>query len=159
MTRAEFETIDNWSDLRDYAWEVDYYTIGDIKNEDDLSDYIDEEINEWDGSWQDLRSYLNNVPDYYGWFRLDDWGEWVDVGDSFDDYKDEFLEWLLREGYFEDEPEESDEEPEPIEERWEIDLDFDDFLTIEPAKIIVVDTTEEDDDEAEALLQMLALGV
>ena len=136
MTRNEFlESVVYWSELIDFCNDVGCSYCEDIFDEDGMNDYINERLIDWarEDSWQDLHARLDDIPSGYDYYLLDDYGEWQGLGDSdFDSYKDDVLEWMDSNGYWdedddEDELDDEDEAPfedEPVDDEFVEDEDF-----------------------------------
>lgn len=115
MTRAEFSNLDG-QELASLIGEYEIYDIYDhLMYEESLSDHIWDYISNWDDSWESLRDFLDNTPDYSqtGYFWMNDYGEISSIDTDrelrdliYDDILSYFEDYLL----FEDE-EEEDEEP------------------------------------------------
>lgn len=127
MTRSEFIS---WNptigELIDFCNSNDIDALCDIYDEDERDDKIWEEINEFDGTWSSLASYLDQIPCGYDYYEKDDsmWFEYVGIENSdipdlknriieeadsleiWDDERDISDEWLL----YDDESEDSDAE-------------------------------------------------
>ena len=75
MTRNEFiNDIDTWWDLIDFCREEDCDVCEDVISDDDLSDYIEEDIENaaHDGmSWQEIRDRLNDLDTSYDYYVND----------------------------------------------------------------------------------------
>lgn len=143
MTRQEFiDDICTWSDLISFCYDEDCDICEDIYSEDSRDDYINEHLVEWaqDYSWEDLYSKLDEIPDGYDYYRLDNYGDFECADDEmFDDYKDEVLEWMDNGGWWEDEEEEEYYEPPVGEEALSTTSDYDeeDLIPIEPEDISI----------------------
>lgn len=112
MTRYEFEQIDNFSDLKQVAYDMGYddfassiVTDLDYEVEDDLSD--------WDGSWSELRDCLNGIDTGHDYYRRDGSFDYVPIDDDFDDWWEELRDMMENNGDFDPEEEEEEEEYEP----------------------------------------------
>ena len=114
MTLQEFDnTVDSWEDLISLDYENDLYIVSDVLNDEERDDAVSDEIQEFTGRWNDLLSYLEDIPNtsYYhkhvGYFEYDELED-----DDFDEAKAEVREALLDCDYFEEDDEEDDEEDE-----------------------------------------------
>ena len=138
MTRQEFigevENIDQLlSVAADFGYEFD-----EVYSEDQYDDEINEQLDNDDGSWKDIRDWLYNLPDGYDFYIHDRWGDWEGRNcDDIDDLKEQFLNWADDEGdVFDEDDEEYDEEysddsePETEDPEPESDLTLDDILSI-----------------------------
>ena len=129
MTRQHFiDTVNDWGDLITFCNDHQCSVCEDVYDEYGRDEMVDEMVNDWarHDSWTDLRDRLAGIPDYDGYFRYDDYGDWYELDNysDFDGYKDEVLEWgddndVWDEDEEEDEdavdyepaPDEPDEEP------------------------------------------------
>ena len=113
MTREEWiEEIDSLSALIDWCRDNSECedVFEDFIYEDDLDEYIADDIRNFDWEWYDLRDNLNNISTGYPWYRIDGSFDYVGFREyEYDEFKDTVLECLDEEGYFDDEDE--DEEP------------------------------------------------
>ena len=120
---------------------ADYdYEFDEVYSEDSYNDVIDDELRNDDGSWRDVKNWLNELPDGYDFYVKDRWGEWEGRNyDDIDDLKEEFLSWADEDGeVFEDEEDDEeydeeypdDSEPEAEDPEPEPDLTLDDILSI-----------------------------
>lgn len=116
MTRAEFEELDNWGDLWSFADEIGCCVFEDVVWGDQLDEYVQEEIRDYDGSWQGLRDLLSSIDDGYSMYRREYSLEYTPIDDEFDDFKDEIWEYAENNGYFEEDEEEEVDEDEFIDE-------------------------------------------
>ena len=115
MTREEFSNLDG-QELANLIGEYDIYDIYDhLMYEESLSDHIWSYISNWDDSWESLRDFLDNTPDYSqtGYFWMNDYGEISSI-DTDRELRDLIYDDIL--SYFEDydlfeDEEEGDEEP------------------------------------------------
>ena len=115
MTRAELSNLDG-QELASLIGEYDIYDIYDhLMYDDSLSDYVWNYISNWDDSWESLRDFLDNTPDYSqtGYFWMNDYGEISSI-DTDRELRDLIYDDIL--SYFEDydlfeDEEEEDEEP------------------------------------------------
>ena len=116
MTREEFiRDICDFGDLRDFCYDYDYDSFtSDILTDDEL----DEWLNDWvsgnaDGyDWYRLRDILSNIPtgcDYYNVSDgIGDIEGYSSDGYEFDDFKEELLERLDNDDFWDEEEEEDD---------------------------------------------------
>lgn len=128
MTRQEFlDDVNSFSDLIDFCCDerIDYcYDIYDAYN---LNEILMERIADM-SDWTDVRGLLRDIPTGYDYYREDGYGGFEAADDYFDDYKDEVLRHMDRNGGW-DEDEEDDEEYEEYESddaMGEDDADIDD---------------------------------
>lgn len=114
MTRNDFiEDITSWYELIDFCNDEgceDY--VEDVYSEDSYDDYINEEVRDrvrQDG-WQDILSWLQNLPDGYDYYIRDDYGEWRGADDDdFESIKRDVIDYMDDGEYWDD-----DEEEEPV---------------------------------------------
>ena len=113
MTReAWIEEIDSLSSL--ISWCRNNYECEDIFEdfiyEDSLSEYVWDDINNFDWSWEQLRDNLDNIDTGYPWYRVDGSFDYVGYSEhEYDEFKEQVLENLDAEGFFEDEEEDDDD--------------------------------------------------
>ena len=161
MTRQEFiDDITSWWELIDFCNDEGYEDyIDDIYSEESREDYLDNDLVQRArnaGSWTDLLSTLDDIPTGYDYYRMDDYGDWHPLDDyDFNDRKEEVLDRLDEDDFWDEE----DEEEEPVEEY----VDPEDAIPVEDEDIGVAElfTTcnsklqnldaEEPDDEADPL--------
>ena len=139
MTRQEFiDEVENIDQLLSVAADYDY-EFDDVYTEDQYDDEINDQLRNDDGSWKDVRDWLNNLPDGSDFYVQDRCGEWEGRGyEEIDDLKEQFLNWADEDGevFEEDDDEEYDEEypddsePEAEDPEPEPDLTLDDILSI-----------------------------
>ena len=112
MTREEFEGIEYFDDLMDFCSNYDCDIYNEIYNENSYCDCIEEVIEDMlrYNTWEDVRDYLNNLPDtdYNYYRRTDDGWEGIDENSDFDDIKNEVRDWAEEEEIFDEEDEEED---------------------------------------------------
>ena len=139
MTRQEF--ID---DVLDFQQLVDFASEFGYEFDESYDDVINDELTENDQGWQDVKDWLNSLPDGYDFYIRDRWGDWEGrSSDDIDDLKEEFLNWadddggVFDEEYEEEEAEEEEAEEEELEEEEteeesapETDFTLDDLLSI-----------------------------
>lgn len=120
MTRAEFDEIGSWYDLKDFCYEIGCDYCDDIISGDEFDERVDGEIinalryGSWD--WKDIRGALRDIPD-----TVDNYDFLIVNGeldysyadnDDFDRYKDDVREYAERHGDFDDDEEEDNLEDE-----------------------------------------------
>lgn len=120
MTRAEFDEIESWYDLKDFCYEIECDYCDDIISGDELDERVNDEIinalryGSWD--WKDIRGALRDIPD-----TVDNYDFLIVNGeldysyadnDDLDRYKDDVREYAERHGDFDDDEEEDDLEDE-----------------------------------------------
>lgn len=120
MTRVEWiEEIDSLSSL--ICWCRDNCECEDIFedfiSEDSLSEYVWDDINNFDWSWEQLRDNLDNIDTGYPWYRVDGSFDYVGYSEhEYDEFMEQVLENLDEEGFFEDEEEDDDDATEPAQQ-------------------------------------------
>lgn len=129
MTRQEFiDDITSWWELIDFCNDEGYEEfVEDIFDEEDRDSYINDNLLDMArnaDSWEDLLSTLRDIPTGYDYYRRDDYDEWSGADDyDFNEIKDDLLERLDEDEFWED----YDEEEEPLEEY----ADPDDLVPVE----------------------------
>ena len=139
MTRQEYtDDVENIDQLLSIADDFDY-EFDDVYSEDQYDDEINDQLRNDDGSWKDVKDWLNNLPDGYDFYVQDRWGDWEGRGyEEIDDLKEQFLNWADEDGeVFEEEDDEEydeeeydDSEPEAEDPEPESDLTLDDILSV-----------------------------
>lgn len=117
MRRDEFiEEINNIYDLMDFCWNNNYDSfVENIYGDESRNEYIENDISErrsCGDSWWEIRDWLYSIDDHgdYDYWRLDDWGDWQGVDDClFEELKENLLEELDSDGFFEDADEDDEE--------------------------------------------------
>jgi hypothetical protein len=117
MTRAEFDEIDNWYDLKDFDNEIECYYCEDIIHRDDFDEMVNEEIvdaiRDCSWYWQDILCALREIPQGYDFYIRNGTLDYVYADDDdFERYKDDVCEYAERHGDFDDDEEEDDLEDE-----------------------------------------------
>lgn len=146
MTRQDFiDNVNTYYDLVDFCQEIDYYVDG-IYSEDERDDLIYEEIIDMvrSCSWNEIKNYLDDMPEGYDYYYKNEWGEWIGYDyDQIDEFKELVLDYADENDLFdrddeedendtadeEDEPEESEEAQEEDNDPVELGCDMGDFLT------------------------------
>lgn len=119
MTRQEFlDDVYDFSELRCFCYDNNCGICDDIYDDESKDDYINEHLldmaHDADG-WQSLYHTLDDIPTGYDYYRLDDYGDFNGLGDDdFDYYKNDVLEWMDDNEYW-DEDEDDEEEYFPPE--------------------------------------------
>lgn len=122
MTRQEFlDDVCDFSELRDFCYDNDCGICDDVYDDESKDDYINEHFSDMaddaDG-WQSLYRTLDDIPTGYDYYRLDDYGDFNGLDDDdFEDYKNDVLEWMDDNEYW-DEDEDDEEEYFPPEEEY-----------------------------------------
>ena len=121
MTRQEW--IDEITDIGELVyWCRDNgeaeEIVEDLIDDDILEEYISDDIRNCDYGWMTLRDCLDGIDTGYYWYRVDGAFDYVGLDrDDFEDYKQQVLDELDSEGYFDpEEDEESEEDGAPVNE-------------------------------------------
>lgn len=135
MTRAEFyENVTTWRELKNFCSDEQCDICDDIYDERGRDDYINDCLMDWarNNSWTGLLSRLEDIPTGYDYYQCDDYGDWVglDDNDDFDDIREEVVDWMDNNGYWDDEEEANDDEEEVFDD--EEDAPFIDPEDAEP---------------------------
>lgn len=135
MNRQEWiDEIADICDLVRFCWDNGYDSeVENVFGPDSRDEWIDNEIRDWDCTWMDLRDYLSGLEDsnqYDYWLRDDYDGTWTGIGDyEFNELKEQVLDALDNDNWFDSEEEEEEEtpaEPEASDEFEELEPgDFD----------------------------------
>lgn len=130
MTREQFiEQYNSFDELYDFAQDNNLYDFfDDYFTEDGLDEFINDKMADMTRyeSWTTVRDYLDEVPQGYDWYRIDQYdGNFYGVdAEDCENIKQQILEALDEEGDFweEEADDEVDEEEEFDEYAEEIDL-------------------------------------
>lgn len=122
MTRQEFfDDVYDFSELRDFCHNNGCEICDDVYDDESKNDYINERLSDIADDaddWQSLYLILDDIPTGYDYYRLDDCGNFESLDDDdFDDYKNDVLEWMDENEYW-DEDEDDEEEYFPPEEEY-----------------------------------------
>lgn len=114
MTRNEFlDTVNDWYELIEFCNDVGCSYCDDVYSEESMNDDINERLTDWaqECTWQELYSRLDDIPSGYDYYRCNDYGDWESLDDSdFDDYKDDVLEWMDNNGYWDEDDDDFEDE-------------------------------------------------
>jgi len=154
MTLEQFdEEICDFGDLKDWCYEHECDICEDIYSEDDMNYQINESLVDWarEYEWQELYRILDNIPSGENWYRWSDYGEWVYAEGDFDEYKEDVRRWGIRNGEFnensfDDEDEEEEVDPYILEPTEKEDVALDDMFSSDEIPMVEV---KEDDRESE----------
>ena len=118
MTRQEFvNSIDFWYELIDFCRDMECDVCEEIINGDDLEERIREDFNDYGSEypWTDIRGWLNDIVEGHDYYVRNGSFEYEYLCDSdFDDYKDSVIEWMDRNGLWDDEDDEWEEVEEDV---------------------------------------------
>ena len=146
MTRSYFlDYVTDWYELIDLCRDYDCDICEDIIDDDQLDDYVLEDINNSERSWRDIRDFLSDIPTGYEYYRCDGTFDYVGLDESdFEDYKSRVLDWMDEDSLWDAEEEDEDEGdfdpnevdffspgPEPEPEPEEPPVDEEDFSVSE----------------------------
>ena len=144
MTRDEFyNTIDSFSELKDFCVDNDLRTMEDVFSDDERDDYLYDVIHDNNDYWADLRDWLNSIPTGYDWWVRDNWDAWEGIDeDDFPSWLDSVANEAEEEGVFdaEEDLEEdgceieaaAENEKKIMAEELELDKDFAAFMGVCP---------------------------
>ncbi len=98
MNRQEFvDDVIGWIDLLDFCYEKDIRVCDHIYSEESFDDYVNGELGERarDENWEDVRSWLNELPNGYDYYIKDDYDDWFPADDGeFVSLKEEVLDYM-----------------------------------------------------------------
>jgi hypothetical protein len=122
MTRQEFlDDVYDFRELMDFCYDNDCGICDDIYDDESKDEYINEHLSDMADNaddWQSLYRTLDYIPTGYDYYRLDDYDDFNGLDDDdFDDYKNDVLEWMDDNEYW-DEDEDDEEEYFPPEEEY-----------------------------------------
>lgn len=122
MTRQEFlDDVYDFRELMDFCYDNDCGICDDIYDDESKDEYINEHLSDMADNaddWQSLYRTLDDIPTGYDYYRLDDYDDFNGLDDDdFDDYKNDVLEWMDDNEYW-DEDEDDEEEYFPPEEEY-----------------------------------------
>jgi len=127
MTRQEWiDSIEDFDDLKRFCWEnsVCEEDLNDVIDEDQLDEYVNEDVNDTGRSWRDLRDALNDIPTGSYWYRCNGSFDYDALDDSdYRDYKSDVLSYLDGIDFFDGEEEEDDDGIDPYLDIDLFDLD------------------------------------
>lgn len=144
MTRREFiEDVTTWCELIDFCNDegCEEY-VENIYYEDSYDDAIDSQLADMvrDRSWQDVLSWLQDLPSGYDYYIQDDY-EWREADDDdFDSIKNDVLEYMDDGDWWDEDEEEEEpvdeyEEPDDTEPVEEEDVSFADLFSTCNSKV------------------------
>lgn len=121
MTRQEFiEGVTAWGELLDFCYDNDSSICEDIVSYDTMDEEVESDLRDevGDRSWRDIRDLLCGIDTDYDYYRRDGSFNYypLDNNGDFDEYKDEVLEWMDDNGYWDEEAEEEDFDGYPSDE-------------------------------------------
>ncbi len=120
MTRTQFqEGINDFSDLIDFCNEIGCDYCEDIYDDDSRDEVIEEDLADYirENGWRDTRDWLYGIETGYDWYKRDNYGDWVGLGDAdFEQYKDDVESYCMECGCFDEDDEDEDDEEEPYRE-------------------------------------------
>ena len=121
MTRDEFyNTIDSFSELKDFCVDNDLRTMEDVFSDDERDDYLYDVIHDNNDYWADLRDWLNSIPTGYDWWVRDNWDAWEGIDeDDFPSWLDSVANEAEEEGVFDAEEDLEEDGCDPSEEDFE----------------------------------------
>lgn len=122
MTRQEFlDDVYDFRELMNFCYDNDCGICDDIYDDESKDEYINEHLSDMTDNaddWQSLYRTLDDIPTGYDYYRLDDYDDFNGLDDDdFDDYKNDVLEWMDDNEYW-DEDEDDEEEYFPPEEEY-----------------------------------------
>jgi len=136
MTREEFiRDTDTWYDLKEFCEEHDCDICDDIIDDESRDDEIDNDIEEAirNDRWYDIKSYLDDIPTGYSYYRRDGMFDYVGMDDrDFDEYKDDVINWADDQGDIWDDDPDDEEDYDVFEAELERDTMAEDESEPEP---------------------------
>lgn len=111
MTRQEFiEDVNSFSDLVSFCVDEG---IEDLCDDVYEAGYINDILMESIGNmrdWEEVRDLLVNIPTRCDYYREDGYGGYEDADYSFDDYKNEVLQYMDENGTWDEDEEDADDD-------------------------------------------------
>lgn len=122
MTRSYFiNYVSEWDELIELCRDYDCNICEAIIDDDELDDYIESDIANTDYGWRAIRDFLAEIPTGYNYYLCNGSFDYIGLNDSdFEDYKNSVLEWMDRNGLWDEEDEDENEGG----DGWENDHDF-----------------------------------
>ena len=154
MTRADFiEQVTTFDELKDFCYEHDLSNCDDVIDSYYIDDYIYDDIRNYEGSWEELRNCLDEIPTGYGWYWREGTFDYYGIDNDFDYYKEEVLNEMDEYGCWDDD----DEEEEPIRYTANIDetpiaeepIPLSEFMKPTPIQVISDEKTKIETAEVE----------
>lgn len=130
MTRNEFlEDVNEWSDLIDFAYDIECDICDDIVQGEDLSSRIAEDFSDYshEYDWTDIRRWINDIQDGHDYYSREGSFEYSVLDeDDFERYKSDVVNYADRFDCWDEEDEEYDDEYSDDEED-EDEIDDEEF--------------------------------
>lgn len=137
MTRSYFwDYVTDWGELIELCRDYQCNICEDIIDDDQLDEYVMDDISNSDQSWQGIRDSLGNIPTGYDYYRYDGTFDYVGLDDSdFEDYKSRVLDWMDEDSMWDAEEDDEDEvdfvSPGPEPEPEDLPVEEEDFSVSE----------------------------
>lgn len=113
MTRQEFlENVTTFVELKDFCYDQDCDLLDDVYDGESMDEDINECLAEWarNDTWRELYDRLENIPSGYDWYCNDDYNGWIGLDDyDFDQRKQDVLNWMDDNGYWEEDEDDEDD--------------------------------------------------
>lgn len=110
MTRQEFiDDVTTWPELIEFCDDEECDYCDDIYSDESYDSYVNDELSDMcrNESWQDVKEWLDGLPEGYDYYIKYNDGEWAGAGDeNFDSYKDDILEYMDDGEYWDEDEEE-----------------------------------------------------
>lgn len=116
MTRQEFLEESqqwDWDDLINFCNEMGCSLCEDVYDEDARDECIDSRLEDlvYNEGWREIKNYLDDIPDGSDYYERDDWDDWCCLdGDDLEDRISDVVDWMDRNGLWDDEYDEEEEE-------------------------------------------------
>lgn len=113
MTRAEFENINDWYDLKQFCYDIGCEYCDDVLDSDELDqrieDDLDDAIRYQSYSWRNVRDALDEISTGYDYYIVNGSFDYEVANEyDFDRYKDDVREYAERYDHFDDDEGEED---------------------------------------------------
>lgn len=167
MRRQDFiDNVTTWSELIIFCYNEDCDICEDIYSEEARDEDVDNNLVDLarNHTWQELLDILlHDIPTGSDYYYRGDWGDWHEADDDlFEDRKQDVIDWMDDNGYWDDEDDEDEDEEifdaidtefpddeedlEPIEPE---DISFTDLFTSCSQKLKTIEDTQEQEAQEE----------
>lgn len=108
--RREFiEEVNDFDDLLRFCYDQDCYICEDIRDGESWDEYVWDGVRDWCDSWESLRDWLDDLPSVGRWDYVNAYDNQVLDDDDFARYKNDVLDWMDENDYWDDDDDDDDE--------------------------------------------------